>query len=381
MKIPAARIVIPEEDRKWVLKQIDEVMTSGQLTLGKFTRQLEEAFAQKHQARYAVAVNSGTSSLEILLRILDVRGKEVIVPTNTFFATAAAVVHAGGVPRFADINAETFALSLNGLQQALSDRTAGVIIVHIGGIITPEIREISDFCRQKSLFLIEDAAHAHGSSLSGKMAGTFGIGGSFSFYPTKVMTTGEGGMIVTDDEGIYKEALIYRDQGKAGFYGNYHVRMGYNWRISELHAVLGLAQLKRLDEFIEARTQVARIYSQGLKDIPRVHAILPPPSGISSYYKYMVMLDGEIDRGQLKLLLKERFGVSLSGEVYEVPLHLQPSLKDYADRPLPIAEDVCRRHICLPIYSDMAAEEAQYVLDCLAKALAELQYEKGGDLK
>lgn len=375
MKIPAAKVVFPEGDKDWILQQMREVLDSGWLTLGKFNKQFEEEFAKRHQVKHAIAVNSGTSSIEIILRIRGAEGKEVIVPTNTFFATAAAVVHAGARPRFADIDPQTFTLSLETLKKAITKKTAGVIIVHIGGLISPEITEIKKFCDDKGLFLIEDAAHAHGSSLNGQMAGSFGIANSFSFYPTKVMTSGEGGMITTNDDRIKEEALIYRDQGKAGFYGNFHVRMGYNWRMSELHAIVGLAQLHRLDEFIAARKQIAHLYDEGLQEIPGVRPVSLPPGVESCYYKYMAILDRGIDRGALKKLLKEKFEVSLSGEVYETPLHRQPVFEQYATGQFPVAEDICARHICLPIYSNMTKVEAQYVLDTLAKAIHEL---KGG---
>jgi perosamine synthetase len=352
-----------------------EVLDSGWLTLGKFNKQLEEEFAKRHRVKHAVAVNSGTSAIEIILRILNVEGKEVIVPTNTFFATAAAVVHAGARPRFADISPQTFTLSLETIKRALTRKTVGVIIVHIGGLISPEILEIKAFCDNKGLFLIEDAAHAHGSSFNGQMAGTFGIASSFSFYPTKVMTSGEGGMIVTNEDKIKEEALIYRDQGKAGFYGNFHVRMGYNWRMSELHAIVGLAQLRRLDEFIAVRRRIARLYDEGLKEIEGVQPVLLPPGVESCYYKYMALLERGIDRSLLKKVLKEQYGVTLSGEVYEIPLHRQPVFERYSSRQFPIAEDICARHICLPIYSDMTEDEAQYVINSLAKAIREL---KGG---
>ena len=167
-----------------------------------------------------------------------------------------------------------------------------MIVVHIGGIITPRITEIAEICQRAGIPLIEDAAHAHGATLNGKAAGSFGLAASFSFYPTKVMTSGEGGMITTDDESLYREALIYRDQGKEGFTTNFHVRLGYNWRMSEPHAVIGLAQLKRLPEFIERRREIAAVYDAGLPKLgEHVHA-LPNARGVrSNYYKYIAMLD------------------------------------------------------------------------------------------
>lgn len=372
MKVPPVKILFSEEDRKEILARIDEILTTGQLTLGKYVKKFEQKFASTVGTKHAVAVNSGTSSIEISLRILGVEGKEVLVPTNTFFATAAAVVHAGGIPRFVDIDASTFAIDIEDLERRVTKATVGVIVVHIAGIVTPRINDIIQLCRTKGLFLVEDAAHSHGSSFEGKKAGTFGRIASFSFYPTKVITSGEGGMIVTDDEYIAQEAFIYRDQGKAGFLSNYHVRMGYNWRMSELHAILGLSQLQHLEEFILDRQRIAHFYDEGLQDIRGVTPLLLPKGVYSNYYKYIALLDRGIERKKLKILLKEKYGISLSGEVYETPLHDQPVFKPYATDRLPIAEDICRRHICLPIFPGMSDEEAKYVIQSLADALREI---------
>src|SRR3989440_9064302 len=281
MNIPAARIVFSDDDRAAVLAMIDQSLQTGALTLGPYTRELEDAFRSRHDAPFAVAASSGTSAIEIILRTIGVEGREVVVPANTFFATAAAVIHAGGTPRFADVARDTLALSATTVEAALGDDTAGVVLVHIGGAITPEVDAIRALCERRGLFLVEDAAHAHGSSLDGRAAGSFGIASAFSFYPTKVMTTGEGGMIVTGDSGLRDEALIYRDQGKAGFLNGDHVRLGYAWRMSELHAAVGLVHLRGLDEAIEARRRVAEVYRDGLAGCEGIRPI-PVPEGCRS---------------------------------------------------------------------------------------------------
>lgn len=187
-RIPAAKIQFLPEDRAWITERINESLTTGQLTLGKYGSQFEEKFALFCSCRHAVAVNSGTSALEIIFRALGVEGKDVIVPTNTFFATAAAVVHAGGRPVLVDMDPESFAVRPEDIEDRITPRTAGVVVVHIGGIISRRIKELQELCKRKGIWLVEDAAHAHGSSYEGTKAGAFGIAGSFSFYPTKVMT-------------------------------------------------------------------------------------------------------------------------------------------------------------------------------------------------
>jgi len=369
--VPAARVVFSAEDRRVIAEMIDESLRTGSLTLGPITTAFEEGFRQRHGATHAVAVASGTAALEIAMRTTGVAGLEVVVPTNTFFATAAAAMHAGASVRFADVSADTLALSAATVEAALSDRTAAVVLVHIGGLITPEVDAIRALCDRHGVVLIEDAAHAHGAAFDGRPAGRFGQVSAFSFSPTKVMTSGEGGMIVADDDRIRDEALIYRDQGKAGFLGGDHVKMGYAWRMSELHAAVGLVHLGRLDEAIAVRRRAAATYDEGLAATEGLRPLAIPPACASNYYKYVALLAPGVDRDQFKRRLRETFGVSLSGEVYAKPLHAQPVFEDLAQVGFPVAEDVCRRHVCLPVHSDMTEEEAAYVVRCVNQALGE----------
>jgi dTDP-4-amino-4,6-dideoxygalactose transaminase len=369
-KVPAARIVFSDDDRRAVLGMIDESLRTGSLTLGPNGGRFEERFAARHQVPHAVAVSSGTSALEIIFRAVGVAGHDVVVPTNTFYATAAAVVAAGGRPRLADVSASTLALSPATVEAALTPEAVAVVLVHIGGLVTPEVDRIKELCDRRGVLLIEDAAHAHGASYRGRPAGSFGAAAAFSFYPTKVMTSGEGGMIVTGDDRIRDEALIYRDQGKAGFLGGDHVRMGSAWRMSELHAAVGLVHLGRLDEAIATRQAAAARYDKALAGLPGCEPVTVPADCESNYYKYVALLDPSIDRAALKAELREDAGVTLSGEVYALPLHGQPVFADLSTDAFPVADDVCRRHICLPVHSDMTDDEADYVIDALGRALA-----------
>ena len=365
--VPAARPVFPAEDRARIAALIEESLASGALTLGALTARFERAVVDRVGTRYAVAVSSGTAALEIVLRTIGVAGREVIVPTNTFFATAAAVVHAGATPRLVDIDARTLALSVDTVRPALTENTAAVIGVHIGGVVSPDVCAVRELCDDRGVIFVEDAAHGHGAGLRGAHAGTFGYAGTFSFYPTKVVTSGEGGMIVTDDERLRDEARVYRDQGKAGFLGGEHVRMGHAWRMSELHAAVGLVQWERLDEFVANRRRIAALYDDALDDIPALTAVKPPPDCEPNYYKYVATLAPGLDRDALKRVLREEHRVALSGEVYARPLHHEPVFQALATGPLPVAEDVCARHVCLPVHSDMTVEEAEHVTAALDK--------------
>lgn len=369
MKVPPAKIHIPEEDRREILAAIDECLASGQLTLGKHGAAFEAAFAETAGTHHAIATSSGTSALEIIFRAIGVAGGEVVVPTNTFFATPAAVMHAGGTVRFAECDPTTYSIDVDHARSLIGPNTRAVVVVHIGGIVAPRTRELAKLCADAGVALVEDAAHAHGSALDGKPAGSFGVAAAFSFYPTKVITAGEGGMIATSDDRIDSEARVYRDQGKAGFTSNFHTLLGNNWRLSEPHAVIGHSQLKRLPEFIAARRRVATVYDRLLPAIG-IEPLGEPGGVMGNYYKYIAMPPPGVDRTSLKKKLREGYDVGLSGEVYEAPCHLQPVFGPQAEGSLPVAEELCARHICLPVSAVMTDADAEYVVDSLAKTLA-----------
>ena len=367
MKIPPVKVIFLEEDKKEILGRIEECLTTGILAQGKNVREFEEKFAKYVGVKHAVAVSSGGAAIEIAMRILNVKGKEVIVPTNTFLATASSVVLAGGKVKLVDIDPDTFCISLESLRRAVTKQTVGVIIVHVGGIITHKIEEIKKWCDDNNLWLFEDCAHAHGSRFNGKMAGTFGIAGAYSFFATKVMTSGEGGMIVTNDNNFAKKARILRDYGKTEPWISYYTELGANWRMSDITAAIGVVQFKRLNDFIAWREKIANIYTKSLKSDSRLKLVLP--KGKCSWYKYIVLLPKDIDRDEIKKRMKEK-DVSLSGGVYDIPLHRQPIFSSLKERyQFPVADDVCKRHICLPIYYGMKEEEAMYVIETLQWAL------------
>jgi perosamine synthetase len=384
LAVQAARIVFPEADRDEIATATAEILASGGLTLGRYTRQFEEAFAAAHagtvtpadtmtpgQAQipqqaarppHAIAVASGTSALEIILRSIGVAGRDVIVPANTFFATAEAALRAGGRPVFADIDASTFALSPETVGAALTPRTAAVLLVHIGGLITPQADQLRRICAERGIALVEDAAHAHGSSYLGQMAGSFGVAAGFSFFPTKVVTCGEGGMILTSSDSIERDARIYRDQGKGSVSANHHVLHGYAWRMSEQAAVTGLVHLRRMRQFIAHRRSVAARYDQALAGLDGLDPLSEPPGCQTNYYKYIALLPRGADRADFRRRLAEEHEVRLAGEVYDLPLHRQPVFAEFAGPSLPVAEDIAARHICLPVHSDMTGDEIDEVL-------------------
>ncbi len=376
MNIPILRLPYTDEDIEFIKEGIVEVLLSGYLTMGKKVAQFEKAFAEFIGTRHAIGTNSGTSSLEIVMRAIGVEGATVVIPSNTFMATATAVTHAGARIIFTDCQEENLQMDPADLQRKIQPDTKGVVLVHIGGMISPNIDEIKRICDENSLFLLEDAAHAHGATIDGRRAGSLGIGGSFSFYPTKVMTTGEGGMVTTDDEEIYRRCLVLRDHGKTNPELNVHEEFGYNWRFSEFHALLGLQQMKRIESSLEERRRIAKMYDERLGNLPKVKRLQIPSNIRSSYYKYIVFLDEHVQRDELKTKMKDRYGISLPGEVYSQPLHTQPVFRKHswavANDPgdaFPQTEYVCEHHLCLPLYLGLTEEEIDYVVDSLARVL------------
>lgn len=372
-RIPPVKPCFPKEDIELIQKEVEKILNSGMLTLGEYTKQFETEFAKLCGVRRAVAVNSGTSALEIVLRTVGLkRGDEVLIPTNTFSATAAVVVLRGGKPVFTDIDEESLCMNSENVQRYLTNKTRGVIAVHIGGLVCPEINEMKELCEDHNLFLIEDAAHAHGSVLGKRSAGSFGDAGCFSFYPTKVMTTGEGGMITMERDDIAEKAMVLRDQGKESFNSNLIIEVGYNWRMNEISAAIGLTQVRRLPEFIKRRNEIADYYDKELSNVSGIEPLRIPKNAVTNYYKYIAFLSPEISRDDFKQKLREK-GVRPSGEVYWPPLHMQPVykrlLKNETDD-FPVAEEVCRRMVCLPIYSQMSLEEARYVVEKVKEVLS-----------
>lgn len=365
-EIPPAKPYFPQEDVEIIEREVRAILKSGMLTLGEYTKRFETEFARLCNVQNAIAVNSGTSALEITLRSIGLqRSHEVLVPTNTFAATAAVVLLIGAKPVFTDIDSKSLCIDAENVEKRLTPKTKAIMAVHIGGLVCPEIKAIREICEDHDLVLIEDAAHAQGSLLDNKSAGSFGNAGCFSFYPTKVITTGEGGMITTDDDEVAKKAAILRDQGKESFNSNIIVEVGYNWRMDEISAAIGLTQLHRLSEFIKKRNEIAHYYDGELSKMNRIKPLKIPENALSNYYKYVVFLPSEISRDDFKQKLRQK-GVKPSGEVYWPPLHMQPvynRLLKVKEGDFPVAEDVCRRMICLPIYSQMTMDEAKYVME------------------
>ncbi|MCW7536787.1 DegT/DnrJ/EryC1/StrS family aminotransferase [Aquabacterium sp. A7-Y] len=397
MKVPILRLPITEEDAQVLGERFKSVLLSGSLTMGPQTRRFEEMFAQFSGAKHAISNASGTASLELIIRALGIQQRSIIVPTNTFAATAYAVVNTKNRVIFADSDPNTLCLDPEDVARRIEDDTAAVILVHIGGVITPAVEKLKRLCEERNLALIEDCAHAHGCSLNGAPAGTIGCAGAFSFFPTKTLTTGEGGMVVTNSDEIAEKVKIFRNHGKNPALRNKMSEPGNNYRISELTAAFGVWQMEKAEGWISQRQEIAAFYDQNIAGVAGVQPLKLPKGMVSSYYKYIAFLDEDLDRDRLKKLMQERYEVSLTGEVYADLCHTEPVWQGYTycgmhrdggtavrhgwegctcDHPagdFPGAAFVARRHICLPLYPDMTVEECRHVLDSLSKSIQEIR--------
>jgi len=369
MKIPATKPYFFEDDIAFITEKFREILQGKSfLSNGQYAAQFEKEFAAFTGTKFAVACNSGTSALELICRSLDVAGKEVILPSNTFIATANAILNAGGMPVFADC-ADNMCLDESDVIKKINKNTIAVMQVHIGGIVSESTLALKKICEDRGLYLIEDAAQAHGSSLKNIKAGAFGVAAGFSFFSTKVMTTGEGGMVTTNDEDLVEKMKAMREFGKVkqDIYINYHKYMGYNWRMPEVSALMGLRQLSSLEKFIKRRNEIAGIYDQELKEIPSIKIVKPEPESIHNYFKYIITLKDH-DRRMVHKELEAK-GIQPSGYVYELPLHKQPVFPLANGLHLPKTEYVSAHHLCLPIYYGMTDQEVRFVAQSLKEIL------------
>ena len=369
MKIPATKPYFSEDDITFITEKFREILHGKSfLSNGQYVAQFEKEFAAFIGTKFAVACNSGTSALELICRALNVSGKEVILPSNTFIATANAILNAGGIPVFADC-ADNMCLDEGDVIKKITKNTIAIMQVHIGGIVSESTLKLKKICEDRKLYLPEDAAQAHGSSLKNIKAGAFGVAAGFSFFSTKVMTTGEGGMVTTNDETLVEKMKAMREFGKVkqDIYINYHKYMGYNWRMPEVAALMGLRQLAALESFIKRRNEIAMIYDEELKEVLSVKMIKPESESIHNYFKYIIILKNH-DRRMVHKELEAR-GIQPSGYVYELPLHKQPVFPGANDVKLPKTEYLSEHHFCLPIFYSMTDQEVKFVAQSLRDCL------------
>ncbi len=367
--IAAARPLFEEQDITEITAGIAEVLRSGRLILGKRVLGVEQTYARRLGLAHAVGLSSCTAALEIAFRHCGVKGREVVVPTNTVVATAGAVLAAGGRPVFCDVDPSDWCLDVDDALSRITPRTAAVVVVHIGGLIASGIARLRDECRRREITLIEDCAHAHGATLEGREAGGLADIGCFSFYPTKVLTCGVGGLIATNDEALAKLARTLRHHG-AGDSLEEIVQIGNDWLLDEVHAVILANQLSRLDERLATRRALAQRYDRMLEGVPVVRPS-PMLGSKPAWYKYAVLLPEGTDGTAIRARFTKDYAIEV-GCLYYPPVHLMPAFRtELGTGPgmLPTAEALMPRQITLPMHAALTEADVDRSVEALRELL------------
>jgi dTDP-4-amino-4,6-dideoxygalactose transaminase len=348
------------------------VMQTATLSIGPQIKAFEAQVAAYTHVPYAVGVNSGTSGLHLAMIAAGIgKGDEVITPSFSFIASANAILYERGVPVFVDIDLETGNIDTRLIERAITPRTKAIMPVHAFGQPV-DMDPILDLARRYNLFVIEDACEAIGAEYKGRRAGTMGDAAVFAFYPNKQMTTGEGGMIVTQREEWDALFRSLRNQGRDVFdaWLN-HTRLGYNYRLGELSAAIGVTQAKRLDELLAKRAQVADWYNARIATIDRIHApCIAPTTTRMSWFVYVVRCADSIDRNALMAALAEH---GVPSRPYFTPIHLQPFYRQRLGcKPgdLPQTERAGETFLALPFSGVMSEAQVDYVCAQLAACIA-----------
>ena len=358
--IPAAKPIIGDEERE----AVDRVLRSGMIAQGPEVAAFEQEFAAHFaQGRPTVAVNSGTSGQHLGLLAAGVgAGDEVIVPSFTFAATGNSVALTGATPVFADIEPETFTLDPASVRAAITPRTKGIMPVHLYGhpFLVEEIEAIA---REHGLAIYEDAAQAHGASWQGRPVGTLGDFAMFSLYPTKNMTSGEGGMVTCANDEIARNVRLLRNQGMETQYQNEVI--GFNARMTDIHAAIGRVQLTKVDGWTAQRQRNAAVLDAGLADVSGVTVPVVRDGAVHVYHQYTIRVDAA-ERDRMQCALKEEHGVG-SGVYYPIPNHRLPSLVHFAPGlELPETERAAREVLSLPVHPSLVEGDLERIVGAVS---------------
>ncbi len=342
---------------------------------GPEIQEFENKIAHFIGRKYALSFNSGTSALHALLEAYNIKGKEVIVPSFTFIATANAVLLAGGIPVFAESEDTTFGLDVEDVERRITKNTIAVMPIHYAGCVARDIEKIRDLCIRRGLLLIEDAAQSFGAVMNSTKAGCFGDAAMFSFCQNKVITTGEGGVIVTDSEKMYEKLKLLRSHGRVEATQDYfshtgdneYVEVGYNFRMSSISAALGLSQFKKFSFLSEKRRDNASILDRELGKINQRLLRIPFRSGHFEqvYQMYTLLLNNKSIRDGLQKYLEQK---GIMTKVYFMPVHLKElyvKRLGYKKGDLPLTELLSERVLTIPLYVDLSPDDLQYVIDSI----------------
>jgi perosamine synthetase len=376
IRIPLAAPEISEAD----IQAVANVLRTSRLSLGPKLEEFERRVAEYVGASHAVAVNSGTSGLHLCIRALNIgEGDEVIVPSFAFIAVANVVRYERATPVFVDIDPQTLNLDSSRIEAAITPRTRAILLVHTFGCPV-DLSEINQIARRHRLFVIEDACEAIGAEYDGRKVGAHGDAGVFAFYPNKQITTGEGGVIVTENPDIAKLAGTLRNQGRGGSDDWFqHSELGYNYRISEINCALGIEQLKRIDLILDRREAIARKYHERLEShTDLVVPLLNVPRRRISWFVYVVRLSSNLNRFHRDWIVEEMSLRGIESGRYFAPIHLQPIYRTApcGKAALPITEWTAERTLALPFFNQIQEDQ----IDKISKTLREL-VDQAGQLK
>ncbi len=361
IKIPIAKPLLGAEE----FEAVKRVMESGILAHGPEVEAFEKEFAEYIGVKHAVAVANGTAALDIALKAIGVGpGDEVITTPFTFIATSNAVLFQGAKPVFADIDPETYNLDPDNVLEKITSKTKAIIVVHLYGH-PAEMKAFKEIAEDHRLYLVEDSAQAHGAEYNGVKAGSIGDVGAFSFYPTKNMTTGEGGMITTNNDEIARKAKLLRNHGQSEKY--LHVILGYNLRMTSIAAAIGRVQLKKLEEFNEKRRRNAVELTREIKTIKGLKPPIEKPYAKHVYHQYVVWVGEEypLTRDELrKHLLEKGIGTAVH---YPRPIFQQPLYKKlgYPQNICPNSIEASKHVLSIPVHPALSSEDIKYVLEAL----------------
>jgi perosamine synthetase len=370
-RVPLARPDVVQAD----IDAVVEVLKTPHLSLGPKLPEFEKAFARYLGVAHAVAVNSGTSALHLLVRALGLGpGDEMITSPFTFVASANCALFEGARPVFADIDERTWNMDVDLMAAAVTERTRLLMPVHIFGRPMPMDR-VMDVARARNLPVVEDACETLGATFAGRMAGAFGDASTFAFYPNKQMTTGEGGMVCTNDHRLADLCRSMRNQGRdpgAGWLA--HARLGYNYRLSDINCALGLSQLARLPGFIDARARVAARYIEKLAALDELVMPAPYAGGRMSWFVFVVRLADRFSQEDRQAVLAHLREAGIGCSNYFSPVHQQPfyAALGHKTGDFPVCEKIAARTLALPFYNRLTPEDQDTVIAELKAALARL---------
>tara|TARA_B110000858_G_C17782635_1_gene465569 strand:- start:680 stop:1804 length:1125 start_codon:yes stop_codon:yes gene_type:complete len=347
-------------DKIKIIKGIEKIINSGQLSSGKFTKKFENRFSKYIGCKYSIAVNSGGTALQIALEALGIKNKDILLPTQTFIATANSIVRAGGRPIFCDIDRNTGCLDPKDVKKKITKKTAGIIFVPMFGILPKSILKIQKICKKKKIFLMEDAAHAHGASIKKIKAGCIGDISVFSFYATKILTTGgEGGVIVTNNQKLYEKSLILRNHGR-NIKNQLFTTFGNNFRLSEIQSLIGYYQTLNLKKSLIHRNKIAKIYQKNLINKNFFENLKYDKNSLNSFWRYPLYLNNKIKRNELQKKLSDKYKIRITW-MYEPLCHKQPLYSGKSKIKLPVAERAIKEIINLPTHPKVSFADANKI--------------------